>query len=200
MIDGYVKGGRIDLARAVFDCIPLEERNLISWNSLISGYAQFEDGISVAWQLFEKMPERDLISWNSMIDGCVKCGRMEDAQALFDTMPNRDIVSWANMIDGYAKNGRVDIARCFFDEMPERDVVACNAMMGGYLQNGYCMEALGIFYGMQSDGNFSPDNATLLIALSAIAQLGHIEKGIAIHCYIEEIGPCDEVARSFLRV
>ncbi|KAJ6328452.1 hypothetical protein OIU77_010193 [Salix suchowensis] len=101
MIDGYVKGGRIDLARAVFDCIPLEERNLISWNSLISGYAQFEDGISVAWQLFEKMPERDLISWNSMIDGCVKCGRMEDAQALFDTMPNRDIVSWANMIDGW---------------------------------------------------------------------------------------------------
>ncbi|KAG5231234.1 pentatricopeptide repeat-containing family protein [Salix suchowensis] len=188
MIDGYVKGGRIDLARAVFDCIPLEERNLISWNSLISGYAQFEDGISVAWQLFEKMPERDLISWNSMIDGCVKCGRMEDAQALFDTMPNRDIVSWANMIDGYAKNGSVDIARCFFDEMPERDVVACNAMMGGYLQNGYCTQALGIFYGMQSDGNFSPDNATLLIALSAIAQLGHIEKGIAIHCYIEEIG------------
>jgi len=188
MIDGYVKGGRIDLARVVFDCIPLEERNLISWNSLIRGYAQSEDGILVAWQLFEKMPERDLISWNSMIDGCVKCGRMEDAQGLFDRMPNRDIVSWANMIDGYAKNGRVDIARSLFDEMPERDVVACNAMMGGYVQNGYCMEALGIFYGMQSDGNFLLDNATLLIALSAIAQLGHIDKGVAIHRFIEEIG------------
>ncbi|KAG6749389.1 hypothetical protein POTOM_046434 [Populus tomentosa] len=113
---------------------------------------------------------------------------MEDAQGLFDRMPNRDIVSWASMIDGYAKNGRVDIARCLFDEMPERDVVACNAMMGGYVQNGYCMEALGIFYGMQSDGNFLLDNATLLIALSAIAQLGHIDKGVAIHCFIEEIG------------
>ncbi|KAF9668829.1 hypothetical protein SADUNF_Sadunf14G0044000 [Salix dunnii] len=92
----------------------------------------------------------DLFLQNCLISLYVKCG-MEDAQALFDTMPNRDIVSWANMIDGYAKNGRVDIARCFFDEMPERDIVACNAMMGGYVQNGYCMEALGIFYGMQID-------------------------------------------------
>ncbi|CAK7347903.1 unnamed protein product [Dovyalis caffra] len=188
LIDGYVKGGRIDLARVVFDCIPVEERNLISWNSLISGYAQSEDGILVAWQLFVKMPDRDLISWNLMIDGCLKCGRMKDAQGLFDRMPNRDIVSWANMIDGHAKKGSVDIARNLFDEMPERDVVACNAMMGGYVQNGYCMEALSIFYGMQSEGNFFPDNATLLIALSAIAQLGHIEKGVAIHCYLEENG------------
>eukprot|EP00257_Ricinus_communis_P023434 XP_015583420.1 pentatricopeptide repeat-containing protein At2g45350, chloroplastic [Ricinus communis] len=188
MIAGYVKHGNIDLARQLYDVMPINWRNLVSWNSLLSGYMRSDNGFELAWNLFEKMPERDLISWNSMIDGCAKRGRMEDAQALFDTMPERTIISWANMVDGYAKLGYVDIARKFFDNMPDRDVVACNAMMSGYVQNGYCMEALGIFHDMQRESNLCPDNATLLIVLSAIAQLGHIEKGVEIHCYIQENG------------
>jgi pentatricopeptide repeat protein len=51
--------------------MPVEEKNLISWNSMISGYVQSKDGLNVAWELFEKMPARDLVSCNTMIDGCV---------------------------------------------------------------------------------------------------------------------------------
>ncbi|KAK3195014.1 hypothetical protein Dsin_026324 [Dipteronia sinensis] len=184
MIDGYVKCGYIDSARELFDCMPTKEKNLISWNSMISGYAKLGEGFESAWELFEKMPERDLISWNSMIDGCVKCGKMSDAQALFKRMPKRDVVSWANMIDGYAKLGRLDLARALFDKMPGRDVIACNAMMGGYVQNGYCKEALEIFHDMQCESDLCPNDTSLLIVLSAIAQLGHVDKGIAIHCYL----------------
>ncbi|MBA0610362.1 hypothetical protein Godav_011223 [Gossypium davidsonii] len=57
MIDGYIKRGMIDLARELFDVIPLE-----------------------------KMFDRDLISWNTIINGFVKCGNIEDAQILFDKM------------------------------------------------------------------------------------------------------------------
>ncbi|KAH9733092.1 pentatricopeptide repeat-containing protein [Citrus sinensis] len=186
MIDGYVKSGNIESARELFDSMPIRERNLISWNSVLNGYAQLKSGLQFAWQIFEKMPERDLISWNSMLHGCVKCGKMDDAQALFDKMPKRDVVSWANMIDGYAKLGRVDIARRLFDEMPKRDVVACNAMMGGYVRNGYSMKALEIFDNMQCELYLHPDDASLVIVLSAIAQLGHIDKGVAIHRYLEK--------------
>uniref|UniRef100_A0A2N9IS44 Uncharacterized protein n=1 Tax=Fagus sylvatica TaxID=28930 RepID=A0A2N9IS44_FAGSY len=171
MIDGYVKRGMIKSARDLFDCMPVEEKNLISWNSMISGYAQSKDGLNVAWELFEKMPARDLVSWRHN-----------------DLMPKRDVVSWANMIDGYAKLGSIDVARSLFDGMPERDVVACNAMMAGYVQNGYCVEAVNIFHDMKSKSEMLPDDATLLIVLSAIAQLGHIEKGIVIHRYLEENG------------
>lgn len=188
MIDGYVKCGMIISARELFDCMPVEEKNLISWNSMISGYAQSKDGLNVAWELFEKMPARDLVSWNTMIDGCVKHGKMENAHHLFNQMPKRDVVSWANMIDGYAKLSSIDVARSLFDGMPERDVVACNAMMAGYVQNGYCMEAVKIFHDMLIKSEMIPDATTLLIVLSAIAQLGHIEKGIALHHYLEENG------------
>jgi pentatricopeptide repeat protein len=188
MIDGYVKCGMIQSARHLFDCMPMEERTLISWNSLINGYAQSNDGLNVAWDLFAKLPARDLVSWNTMIDGCVKHGKMEDAYHLFNQMPKQDVVSWANMIYGYAKVGSIDVARSLFDGMPERDVVAYNALMAGYVQNGYCMEAVQIFHDMKSKSEMSPDNATLLIVLSAIAQLGHIERGISVHHYLEANG------------
>ncbi|GMY12873.1 pentatricopeptide repeat-containing protein At2g45350, chloroplastic [Fagus crenata] len=68
----------------VFDCMPVEEKNLISWNSMIIGYAQSKDGLYVAWELFEKMPARDLVSCNTVIDGCVKHGKMENGHHLFN--------------------------------------------------------------------------------------------------------------------
>lgn len=190
MINGYVKQGMVNSARELFDCMPIKEKNLISWNSMISGYAQLEDGIKVARKLFHQMPDKDLVSWNSMINGFVKCGKLEDAHILFRRMPVRDPVSWANMIYGYAKLGSVHAARKLFDEMPKRDVIACNAMMAGYAQNGYYKEALEIFYGMQGENIFFPDTATLLIVLSAIAQLGHLDEGVAMHCLIEEMRYC----------
>ncbi|XP_012489757.1 pentatricopeptide repeat-containing protein At2g45350, chloroplastic [Gossypium raimondii] len=186
MIDGYIKRGMIDLAKELFDVMPLEKKNLITWNSMISGYTQLKDGMGLALGLFEKMPDRDLISWNSMINGYVKCGNMEDAQILFDKMPRWDVVSWANMINGYAKVGKIDLARSLFNEMSERDIVVCNAMMAGCVQNGYCGEALEIFYHLQRNCSLQPDSATLLIALSAIAQLGHVDKGLALHHYLKQ--------------
>ncbi|KAF8379305.1 hypothetical protein HHK36_028738 [Tetracentron sinense] len=186
MIDGYVKHGMMHLARELFDSRPMEEKSLISWNSMISGYAQSENGLEVAWRLFNQMPEKDLVSWNSMIDGCVKCGNLEAARDLFERMPKRDVVSWASMIDGYAKLGSIDIARGLFDKMPERDVISWNAMMAGYVRNGHYAEALKLFHDMRNESDLTLDCATLLIALSAIAQSGCINKGISIHGYIGE--------------
>ncbi|KAM7512083.1 hypothetical protein LguiB_010958 [Lonicera macranthoides] len=188
MIDGYVKTWRIGLARELFDSMPLGMKNLITWNSMICGYAQSLDGFKVAWELFEEMPERDLVSWNLIIDCYAKCGKMETARALFDKMPKRDVVSWANMIYGYAKLGSVDIARGFFDNMPERDVISCNVMMAGYAQNGHYSEAIDIFHDILSDKHLCPDSITLLIALSAIAKLGNIDEGVEVHFFIEESG------------
>lgn len=188
MIDGYVKLGMIDLARKLFDEMPIAMKNLITWNSMLSGCVQLEDGLNVAWKLFDEMPERDLVSWNTMIDACVKQGKIKEAENLFGMMPKRDVITWASMIDGYAKTGNIEIARDLFDEMPHRDVVAWNAIMSGYVQNGLHYDALDIFHSMQIGPDFSPDKTTLLIVLSAAAQLGNLAEGISVHNYIVEKG------------
>ncbi|GKD00100.1 pentatricopeptide repeat-containing protein [Tanacetum coccineum] len=103
-------------------------------------------------------------------------------------MPKRDVITWAKLIDGYAKLGRIEVARRLFDETPERDVISCNVMMAGYVRNGLCLEALEVFRNIMSEGNLVPDDATLSIAVSAIAQLGHRDEGsieTAIHVFEE---------------
>ncbi|KAK1377085.1 Chlororespiratory reduction 4 [Heracleum sosnowskyi] len=185
MIDGYVKNGKVGLGREVFDSMPGELRNLVSWNCMICGYV---DKFESAWELFKEMPVRDLISWNLMLDCCAKCGKMEVAFDLFSRMPRRDVISWANMIDGYGRLGCVDVARGLFDDMGERDVVSYNVMVAGYVQNGYFKEALELFHDMLCERKFCPDRTTLVIALSATAQLGNIDEGIAVHQYLEKNG------------
>lgn len=188
MIDGYIKCGMIDFARELFDSLSLETRNLITWNTMVSGYAKSEHGFESAWELFEKMPKRDVVSWNLMIDCCLKNGKPEMAQILFDRMPEKDVASWAIMVDGHSRVGNIDVARGFFDEMPERDVISCNAMMAGYARNGHFTEALKIYHDMLSYSNLTPDNATLLTALSAAAQLGSIDDGVSVHHYMKQNG------------
>lgn len=190
MIDGYVKYGMVTLARELFDLMPMEMKNLISWNTMISGYVKSEDGYKFAWELFDKMPEKDLVSWNLMIDCCAKNGRIEKAGTLFHRMPKRDEVTWASMVNGYARMGKIEDARNFFDAMPRRDVISCNAMMAGYVSHGCCMEAMKVFHDMLSVSccDFAPDSVTLLTALSATTQLGDVDEGIGIHHYMEEHG------------
>lgn len=186
MIDGYVKCGMVGFARELFDSLPLETRDTITWNIMISAYLKSADDFELAWELFEKMPERDTVSWNLMIDSCVKSGKIGLACTLFSKMPERDVASWAIMIDGYAKMGIIDVARGFFDKMHVRDVISCNAMMAGYVKNDLCVEALKVFDDILSINDMAPDNATLLIALSAAARLGDISKGVAIHSYMRD--------------
>uniref|UniRef100_A0A803LI43 Chlororespiratory reduction 4 n=1 Tax=Chenopodium quinoa TaxID=63459 RepID=A0A803LI43_CHEQI len=188
MIDGYVKAGFLSLARELFDCMPIKEKNLISWNSMIGGYTQSEDELDKAWELFEVMPKRDMVTWNLMIHGLVKCKQMEVAHDLFNRMPKRDVITWATMIDGYAKIGTLDIARNLFDQAPGKDIVVCNAMMAGYVQNGNFLEALKFFHDVLQMNYLFPDRITLSLVLSAIAQLGQVDEGIAVHSYIQAIG------------
>ncbi|MCL7038625.1 hypothetical protein MKW94_029594 [Papaver nudicaule] len=190
MIDGYVKNDMMENALEVFHRMPIEDQNLITWNSMISGYSKFEDGFEFAWGLFNKMPERDLVSWNSMINGCLKCGKLGIAGDLFNLMPERDSISWASMLDGYAKFGDIDKARNLFDQIPDsrRDTVTWNAMIDGYIHNGCSKEALELFHEMWKGSSLVPDQATLAMALSAIAELGYISEGASIHDYIERKG------------
>ncbi|KAK4379398.1 hypothetical protein RND71_001260 [Anisodus tanguticus] len=142
LISMYVRCGCVEYGHQVFDRMSM--RDSVSYNTMIDGYLKC-GMLDVACGLFDFMPRemRNLISWNAMLTGY--------ATALFDMIPKKDVVSWAIMVDGYAKIGKIDIARRYFDDMPERDVISCNAIW-------------------------------------LMAELGYIEEGIALHCYIEENG------------
>ncbi|KAH0456773.1 hypothetical protein IEQ34_014680 [Dendrobium chrysotoxum] len=185
MIHGYAMNGRKDAARDLFRSMEDRDRDLVTWNTIISCYTTCSGGIDDAWELFEQMPERDLVSWNLMIDGYVKLGRMEKAALLFEIMPEKDVISWANLIAGYMEAGQINLARQLFDEMPERDLITWNIMLASYVKNGSFAEALNLFHNMRTQANLAPDATTIATVLSAISELGRIRDGIAVHEYIK---------------
>ncbi|XAR59215.1 hypothetical protein NMG60_11014924 [Bertholletia excelsa] len=69
LIDLYVKSGRIDYARRVFDM--MLEKNVICSTSMISGYMN-AGFIQDAEYIFKKTPEKDVVVYNAMIEGYSK--------------------------------------------------------------------------------------------------------------------------------
>lgn len=140
MITGYVRRREMAKARKLFDEMP--ERDVVSWNLMISGYVScrgrwVEDGR----HLFDEMPDRDCVSWNTMISGYARSGRMDEALQLFDSMQERNVVSWNAMVTGFLQNGDVERAIEFFMRMPEWDSASLSALVSGLVQNGKLDEA-----------------------------------------------------------
>lgn len=173
LLDFYSKVGDVETARKVFDHI--DEKNVVSWNSMLAGYLKHGE-LSSAEQLFDQIPKKDTVSWNSMISGYAKfrdmdkayllfqrvpvknlaswnaiisgyidCGKIEIAQSLFDQMPERNSVSWITMISGYSKCGDVESAEKLFNSMPCKDQLSFNSMITCYAQNSKGKEAINLF-------------------------------------------------------
>ncbi|KAK3121578.1 hypothetical protein QOZ80_8BG0656630 [Eleusine coracana subsp. coracana] len=122
LVDMYAKCGEINAARRVFNEIP--EKDIFSWNSIISGYAQ-AGYCGKAYELFCKMEshgvQRNVITWNIMISGYIRNGDDERAFELFQIMEiygvKRDTASWNILIAGSVQNGHFDRALRIFRQM-----------------------------------------------------------------------------------
>ncbi|KAM6567771.1 hypothetical protein CsatA_026899 [Cannabis sativa] len=182
LVDLYVKCGRLFDARKVFEQI--EEKNIISWSSLILGYAQ-EGNVEEAMELFRQLRG----SINHEIDGFVLSSVMgvfadfalveqgKQIHALATKIPSGLDVSVANSIlDMYLKCGSIDESERFFDEMVTKNVVSWTVMITGFGKHGLGMEAVSLFNKMQLE-NVEPDGVAYLAVLSACSHSGLIEQG-----------------------
>lgn len=191
LINGYVKSGNANKALKMYREMMMEgniDPDEITMIGVVTACAQLHDlklGREFHHYTKEKKLNMTVPLANALMDMYVKCGVLEEAKAIFERMVDKTTVSWTTMVVGYAKSGRLDVARRLFNEMPEKDVVPWNAMIGAYVQAQKGKEALSLFHEMQSM-NLNPDEVTMVICLSACAQLGALDVGVWIHHYIEK--------------
>ncbi|KAF6173005.1 hypothetical protein GIB67_006381 [Kingdonia uniflora] len=155
LIDMYVKNCSLANARAVFD--NLKNRNIVAWNTLISGYAfngHFEETLKLLNRMEQEGIKPDLVTWNSLISGYSMHGRSKVALVLIRQMKawglNPNVVSWTALISGCSQ------------------------------RENYC-ESLELFIQMQREG-IKPNSVTISSVLRACAGLSLLQKGKEIHC------------------
>ncbi|CAA6660032.1 unnamed protein product [Spirodela intermedia] len=182
LIDAYAKCGDLHLSRQVFE--GMDVRDAISWNSLISVYAQ--NGLSPeAMDAFSDMFNRGSVDHNEMTlsavllacaqAGTLQFGRCIHSQVVRMGLENDSYVG-TSLVDMYAKCGQVVMARQAFDLMKNRNIKSWTAMIAGYGMHGRGQEAMEVFTHMRRS-SLKPNRITFISVLAACSHAGLVDEG-----------------------
>ncbi|XP_057858385.2 pentatricopeptide repeat-containing protein At3g16610 [Cryptomeria japonica] len=181
LIDMYAKCGRIEKARELLD--NMRQPDVISWTSLITGYAQNGRG-DEALKLFQKMQsvgiKPDSNTFSSVLSVCANVAALQQGMGIHRELIRNGFQCYLPvmnaLIDMYAKCGIMYKASKVFDNMQKRNVVSWTTMIAGYALHGCGSEALKLFEEMKGSG-INPDHVTLVCVLSACNHAGLVEEG-----------------------
>lgn len=182
LVNMYAKLGAMDCARRVFELLPIKD--VISWNTLITGYAQ--NGLASeaidAYNMMEEcgkvVPEQG--TWVSILPAYSHLGALQQGMKIHGRLiKNRlylDVFVGTCLIDMYGKCGRLDGAMSLFYEIPRETSVPWNAIISCHGIHGHGDVALKLFKDMIGEG-VKPDHVTFLSLLSACSHSGLVDEG-----------------------
>ncbi|CAN0870149.1 Putative pentatricopeptide repeat-containing protein At2g01510 [Linum grandiflorum] len=124
LVDMYAKCGSMKNAVQSFEEMP--EKNVVSWNAVISAYAHDGDGVATI-KSFENMVSSgykpDSVSFLSVLSACSHSGLVEQGFKYFSSMtnvyklvPKRE--HYASMVDLLCRRGKFKEAEKLMGEMP----------------------------------------------------------------------------------
>ena len=186
LINLYAKCGTLATAQQVFE--EFQYRDVVSWNALISGYAQNGYG-EEALKCFQRMQKEGCspnpVTFVCLLKACsniraAEKGREIHAVVVTEGLLKNNVIVGTALVDMYAKCGALGKAQESFNSLPVRSIISWNALIAGYVQYGYVKEALESFDQMQQKG-FSPNSVTFLCILKACGSMRAIEKGTQIY-------------------
>ncbi|XP_008791219.2 pentatricopeptide repeat-containing protein At4g04370 [Phoenix dactylifera] len=210
MLNVYATCGRPDLARRLFDSMPL--RDIVSWNSMLLGCARTDGCVTGSIDLFRRMRvvrgiHPDHQTYGSLISCFTNTKNGGEGEVLGKSVHALVVTSGVGLdahvqtalVSMYLKFGRLSVAFLLFDQAQDhRDIVLWTAMISGLAQNNGADKALVVFSQMLSSG-MTPATTTIASALSACAQLGLSSVGASIHGYvIRRRMPLDTAAQNSL--
>ncbi|OVA06991.1 Pentatricopeptide repeat [Macleaya cordata] len=137
LVDMYGRCGEIRKARRIFDLMP--QRDLVSWNTLISCYGMHGFGMD-AVNVFLRLRATDLkpnhYTFTNLLSACSHSGLIDEGWEYFEMMKSEykiepAVEQYACMVDLLARAGQFDETMKLIEEMPlEPNAAVWGSLLG----------------------------------------------------------------------
>ncbi|KAL3509603.1 hypothetical protein ACH5RR_029004 [Cinchona calisaya] len=188
LVSLYARCGKIEMARIIFH--QLDERNIVSWTSMISGCAQNalpSEALRVFGEMRQSNVKPDWIVLVSVLRAYSDAGDLEQGKCVHSSVIKMgfefELDLRIALTAMYAKCGQVMVAKILFNEMDGQDVILWNVMISGFAKNGHAGKAVELFKNMMTR-NIRPDSVTVQSAILACAHVGSLEQARWMDDYV----------------
>jgi pentatricopeptide repeat protein len=180
----YGACGLFESAHRVFDEIPVRERNPVSWNSMLNGFAangRPNEVLTVFREMLDVDFTPDGFTMVSVLTASAEIGALALGRRVHVYLTKVGLVGNSHvgnaLIDLYAKCGGVEDARRVFEEMGTgRTVVSWTSLIVGLAVNGFGKVALELF-GVMEREKLVPTEITMVGVLYACSHCGLVDDG-----------------------
>lgn len=187
----YLRKGETDEAMRLFQ--EMEDSSIITWNAMISGYAQIMDSakddlharsrgfqaLKIFRDVLRSALKPDLFTFSSILSVCSAMMALEQGEQIhaqtIKTGFLSDVVVNSALVNMYNKCGCIEYAIKAFVETPTRTIVTWTSMISGYSQHGRSQDAIQLFEDMILAGA-KPNEITFVSVLSACSYAGLVEE------------------------
>ncbi|KAJ4828305.1 hypothetical protein Tsubulata_007831 [Turnera subulata] len=137
LITMYIKCGDLVKAKLVFD--RFSSKDVVMWNSIITGYAQHglgEEALQVFRVMLSLGVAPDDITFIGVLSACSYTGKVQEGLELFESMKSKynvepTTVHYACVVDLLGRAARINEAMDLINKMPvESDAIVWGALLG----------------------------------------------------------------------
>ncbi|KAJ6765260.1 hypothetical protein OIU74_024024 [Salix koriyanagi] len=176
LVDFYGKCGDMEYAQQVFH--GLSTRDLVSWNALISGFAQnkcADEALKAFRDMQSKKIKPNTVTMACILSVCTHLSVMilckEVHCYLLRQWFETNVLVNNSLISAYAKCGDIRSSWTVFEKLPVRNEVAWNSILLGFGMHGCTDEMFATFEKMKKT-NIKPDHGTFTSLLSTCSHSG----------------------------
>ncbi|CAI0458386.1 unnamed protein product [Linum tenue] len=199
LIDLHSKCGSMEDACYLFET--MLDRDVVSWNAMIGGYAVQGLGDD-SFRLFHAMMTEGLLPDCFTLGSLLKVsGRTSDFLKVsklhgfvekLGFEGNLDLLR--SIIDAYARCGGLESANCLYNTMEVKDIASCTALMNGLARNNYRTDAMNLFNEMRRMQHMKIDDVMLCSVLNMCANAASLTIGRQLHAFAVKNKPSYDVA------
>lgn len=192
LITSYAKCTQLTFAHQLFNEMP--HRDTVSWNTIISAYAN-SGHLHATWEILSAMRRSALAcnshTFGSILKGVARAGELQLGQQLHSVMIkialSEKVFSGSALLDMYAKCGRVGDAYVVFQSMPGRNYISWNALLAGYSRVNDHDMAFWVLSCMELEG-VEIDDGTVSPLLTLLDDVEFYRLAMQLHCKIMKHG------------